>query len=237
MDFNWILIKLNKLYMIKVSYNIKSSLVEGYYPCDINYQNIPEPWILIKDNEQILDKQMCVLNGKYQVYVESLSVQLQKAKDEKLAKLETFILSKKTEKYTSHTAPEIIDGSRIGAEVKFFWHVDSIPNSNLTPESVLSKCNMDYVSCINLAKKTGTDYASEKTIYDNCVKQKIVPYSTTIVKDGKEQAGVVNIFPVAFSIADHIQNREINNNKLFKIKEIEINNCKTVEEVEAIKFE
>jgi len=96
---------------------------------------------------------------------------------------------------------------------------------------------MDYVSCVNLAKKTGTDYASEKSIYDNCIKQKIVPYSTTIVKDGKEQAGVVNIFPVAFSIADHIQNREINNNKLLKIKEIEINNCKTVEEVEAIKFE
>jgi hypothetical protein len=162
---------------------------------------------------------------------------LEKAKDEKLAQLEAFILSKKTEKYTSHTAPEIIDGSRIGAEVKFYWHVDSIPNSNLTPESVLSKCNMDYVSCINLTKKTGTDYASEKSIYDNCVKQKIVPYSTTIVKNGKEQAGVVNIFPVAFSIADHIQNREINNNKLFKIKEIEINACKSVEEVESIKFE
>jgi len=162
---------------------------------------------------------------------------LQKAKDEKLAQLEAFILSKKTEKYTSHTAPEIIDGSRIGLDVKFYWHVDSIPNSNLTPESVLSKCNMDYVSCINLAKKTGTDYASEKTIYDNCIKQKIVPYSTTIVKDGKEQAGVVNIFPVAFSIADHIQNREINNNKLLKIKEIQINACKSVEEVEAIKFE
>jgi hypothetical protein len=162
---------------------------------------------------------------------------LQKAKDEKLAQLQAFILAKKTEKYTSHTAPEIIDGSKIGAEVKFFWHVDSIPNSNLTPESVLSKCNMDYVSCINLAKKTGTDYASEKTIYDNCIKQKIVPYSTTIIKDGKEQAGVVNIFPVAFSIADHIQNREINNNKLLKIKEIQINACKSVEEVESIKFE
>jgi hypothetical protein len=166
---------------------------------------------------------------------------LQKAKNEKFAKLEAFILSKKSEKYTSHLAPEIIDGSRIGAEVKFFWHVDSIPNSNLTPESVLSKCNMDYVSCMNLAKKTGTDYASEKSIYDNCIKQKIVPYSTIIKKDAegkdKEQAGVVNIFPVAFSIADHIQNREINNNKLFKIKEIQINACKSVEEVEAIKFE
>jgi hypothetical protein len=162
---------------------------------------------------------------------------LQKAKDNKLAQLEAFILSKKTEKYTSHTAPEIIDGSRIGAEVKFYWHVDSIPNSNLTPESVLNKCTMDYVSCVNLAKKTSTDYASEKSIYDNCVKQKIVPYSTTIIKDGKEQAGVVNILPVAFSIADHIQNREINNNKLLKIKEIQINACKSVEEVEAIKFE
>jgi len=162
---------------------------------------------------------------------------LQKAKNEKLSQLETFILSKKTEKYTSHLAPEIIDGSRIGAEVKFYWHVDSIPNSNLTPESVLNKCTMDYVSCINFAKKTGTDYASEKSIYENCIKQKIVPYPTTIVKDGKEQAGVVNILPVAFSIADHIQNREINNNKLLKIKEIQINACKSVEEVEAIKFE
>jgi hypothetical protein len=162
---------------------------------------------------------------------------LKDAKDNKLAQLEAFILSKKTEKYTSHLAPEIIDGSRIGAEVKFYWHVDSIPNSNLTPESVLAKCTMDYVSCVNLAKKTGTDYASEKTIYDNCIKQKIVPYSTTIIKDGKEQVGVVNILPVAFSIADHIQSREINNNKLLKIKEIQINACKSVEEVEAIKFE
>jgi hypothetical protein len=162
---------------------------------------------------------------------------LKEAKDKKLAQLEAFILSKKTEKYTSHTAPEIIDGSRIGAEVKFYWHVDSIPNSNLTPESVLNKCTMDYVSCNDLARKTGTDYASEKSIYDNCIKQKIVPYPTTIVKDGKEQAGVVNILPVAFSIADHIQNREINNNKLLKIKEIQINACKSVEEVEAIKFE
>jgi len=167
---------------------------------------------------------------------------LQKAKNEKLSQLEAFILSKKTEKYTSHLAPEIIDGSKIGAEVKFYWHVDSIPNSNLTPESVLNKCTMDYVSCINFAKKTGTDYASEKSIYENCIKQKIVPYSTTIVKKDaegkdKEQAGVVNILPVAFSIADHIQNREINNNKLLKLKEIQINACKSVEEVEAIKFE
>ena len=163
---------------------------------------------------------------------------LKRAKDEKLSKLEIFILAKKTEPFTSHLAPEIIDGSKIGAEVKFFWYIDSIPNSNsnITPETILNKCTMDYVSCLDYAKKTSTDYASEKTNYDNCIKQKIVPYSTKIIKDGKEQVGVINILPVAYSLALHIQEREINNNKLLKQKEIEINNCKSVEEVEAIKF-
>jgi hypothetical protein len=167
---------------------------------------------------------------------------LQKAKDKKLAQLENFILAKKTEPFTSHLAPEIIDGSRIGPDVKFYWYVDGIPNSNLTSESVLAKCTMDYVSCNDFARKTGTDYASEKTIYNNCLKQKIVPYPTTIIKKDaegkdKEQAGVVNIFSVAFSLAQHIQSREIQNNILHKNKQIEINACKSAEEVEAIKFE
>jgi len=167
---------------------------------------------------------------------------LKKAKDKKLIQLETYILARKTEPFTSHLAPEIIDGSRIGPDVKFHWHVNDIPNSNLTSESFLSKCTMDYVSCSDYARKTGTDYTSEKTIYNNCLKQKIVPYPTTIIKkdaEGKDkkQAGVVNIFPVAFSLAQHIQTREIQNNMLLKQKEIEINACKSVEEVEAIKFE
>jgi hypothetical protein len=167
---------------------------------------------------------------------------LKEAKNEKLAQLEAFILAKKTEPFTSHLAPEIIDGSKIGQDVKFYWYVNDIPNSNLTSESVLAKCTMDYVSCNDFARKTGTDYASEKTIYNTCIKQKIVPYPTTIIKkdaEGKDkkQAGVVNIFPVAFSLAQHIQSREIQNNILLENKQIEINACKTVEEVEAIKFE
>jgi len=167
---------------------------------------------------------------------------LKKAKNKKLTELEAYILARKTEPFTSHLAPEIIDGSRIGPDVKFYWYVDSIPNSNLTSESVLAKCTMDYVSCNDYAKKTGTDYVSEKTIYNTCIKQKIVPYPTKIIKKDaegkdKEQAGVVNIFPVAFSLAQHIQTREISNNILLKIKQSEINACKTVEEVEAIKFE
>jgi hypothetical protein len=170
------------------------------------------------------------------------AIELEEAKNKKLTKLEAFILTKKTEPFTSHLAPEIIDGSKIGTDVKFYWYVDDIPNSNLTSESVLAKCTMDYVSCNDFAKKTGTDHVNEKTIYNTCIKQKIVPYPTTIIKKDaegkdKEQAGVVNIFPVAFSLAQHIQSREIQNNILLKTKQIEINACKSAEKVEAIKFE
>jgi len=164
---------------------------------------------------------------------------LQKAKDNKLAQLEAFILAKKTTPFTTHKAPEIIGVNplNIGADVQFVWFVDAIPNSNLTPESILNKCTLDTVDCINNAINNSADFASFKTNYANYIKQKIVPYSTQITKNDKQVAGVVNIFPVVLTLANHIQQREIDNNKFFKIKEFEINACKSVEEVEAIKFE
>jgi hypothetical protein len=164
---------------------------------------------------------------------------LKRAKDNKLAQLEAFILSKKTAPFTTHKAPEIIGVNPyvFGADVQFIWYVDTIPNSNLTPESILNKCTLDTVDCINGAINNSSDFSSLKTNYANFIKQKVVPYSTIITKGDKQVAGVVNIFPVVLTLANHIQEREIVNNKIFKIKEYEINNCKTVEEVEAIKFE
>jgi hypothetical protein len=164
---------------------------------------------------------------------------LKKAKDEKLVQLEAFILSKKTTPFTTHKAPEItgVNPYVFGADVQFTWFIDEIPNSNLTPESILNKCTLDTVDCINNAINNSIDFASFKTNYANYIKQKIVPFSTTITKDNKQTAGVVNIFPVVLTLANHIQQREIDNNKFFKIKEYEINNCKNVEEVKAIKFE
>jgi len=164
---------------------------------------------------------------------------LKRAKDNKLAQLEAFILSKKTEPFTTHTAPEIIGFNPyvFGADVKFIWYVDAIPNSNLTPESILNKCTLDTVDCINGAINNSADFASFKVNYANFIKQKVVPYTTIITKNNKQVAGVVNIFPVVLTLANHIQQREISNNILLKIKQSEINNCKSVEEVEAIKFE
>jgi len=164
---------------------------------------------------------------------------LQKAKDEKLAKLEAFILFKKTEPFTTHKAPEItgINPYTFGVDVQFTWFVDAIPNSNLTPESILSKCTLDTVDCINAAINNSVDFASLKTNYANLLKQKVVPYSTTITKNGKELAGTINVFSVALTLANHIQQREIYNNIIKKTKIFQINACKSVDEVEAIKFE
>jgi len=166
-------------------------------------------------------------------------IELQEAKDNKLTQLETFILAKKTEPFTTHKAPEItgINPYTFGADVQFTWFVDAIPNSNLTPESILSKCTLDTVDCINAAINNSVDFASLKTNYANLLKQKVVPYSTTITKNGKELAGAINVFSVALTLANHIQQREIYNNIIKKTKTFQINACKSVEEVEAIKFE
>ena len=141
---------------------------------------------------------------------------LKRAKNEKLAKLEAFILAKKTAPFTTHKAPEIIgiNPYKFGADVQFIWYVDKIPNSNLNPESVLNKCTLDTVDCINGAINNSIDFASFKTNYANFIKQKVVPYNTEITKNDKQVAGVVNVFPVVLTLANHIQEREILNNKI-----------------------
>ena len=79
--------------MIKVNYNSNTTLVLGYYPDSINYNSIPKPFIEIEDDAQILDKQMCVVNGVYQEYVKPLDVQLQEAKALKIAQCKAYLIS------------------------------------------------------------------------------------------------------------------------------------------------
>jgi hypothetical protein len=72
---------------IKVNYDIETTLVKGYYPDSINYASIPEPFIEIEDNAQVLDKQMCVVDGIYQEYVMPDNVLLAQARKTKIAQL------------------------------------------------------------------------------------------------------------------------------------------------------
>lgn len=79
--------------MIKVNYNTETTLVQGYYPDSVKYNSIPEPFIEIEDEQQILDKTMCVIDGVYQEYIPSKEEILSKAKQEKLAELDKYYQS------------------------------------------------------------------------------------------------------------------------------------------------
>ena len=80
---------------VKVAYNPVSTLVLGYYPSSINYSSIPEPFIQIENDAQVLDKQMCVVDGVYQEYVQPLDEQLQEARTAKLAQLKNNLINAK----------------------------------------------------------------------------------------------------------------------------------------------
>lgn len=77
--------------MIKVNYNLQSTLVLGYYPDNINYDNIPEPTIEITKTqyEENSNKQMCVVNGVYQEYFKPIQQQIIDAKVSKIQEVKT----------------------------------------------------------------------------------------------------------------------------------------------------
>ena len=170
---------------------------------------------------------------------------LLKAKNQKINDLNAFILGEKTKPYTTFTAPELVPlivGGKTqfkqGEPVSFIWYVDAIPNSKLTPESILNKCNLDMTSCIktSILDVKSIDLASLKANLKTCLDSKIIPYTTTITKNGVQSTGMVNVFPIAESLANHIQQREVNSNVLNSVYLAQINNCKTIPEVEAIEF-
>ena len=171
------------------------------------------------------------------------------AKTQKINELNTFILAEKTKPYTTFTAPElvpsIVNGKtqfKQGEPVSFIWYVDAIPNSKLTPESILNKCNLDMTSCIktSILDVKSIDLATLKTNLKTCLDSKIIPYTTTITKEIEnkkvQSIGMVNVFPIAESLANHIQAREVNSNVLNSVYLTQINNCKTIDEVNLIKF-
>lgn len=172
-------------------------------------------------------------------------IELEDAKAQKINELNTFIFAEKTKPYTTFTAPELVPSIvggktqfKQGEAVSFIWYVDAIPNSKLTPESILNKCNLDMTSCIktSILDVKSIDLASLRANLKTCLDSKIIPYTTTITKNGVQSIGMVNVFPIAESLANHIQAREVNSNVLNSIYSTQINNCKTIDEVNLIKF-
>lgn len=70
--------------MINVHYSQETSKIIGYYLPEFT---TPEPYIEIEDDEQNLDKEMCIVGGVYKEYVKPIAQQLQEAQDAKLIQL------------------------------------------------------------------------------------------------------------------------------------------------------
>lgn len=77
--------------MIKAHYDQETNLVKGYYPDNINYKTIPEPYIEIENKDQVLGKKMCVVDNVYQEYVAPESEKLEQLKNSKISTCKSYL--------------------------------------------------------------------------------------------------------------------------------------------------
>ena len=104
--------------MIKVKYNSETTLVEGYFPDNINYPNNDidtvnktidgQPYIEIEADQQVIGVTMCVVDGVYQEFIPAPEVQLQEAKDSKITQMKINRDDNINKDYTSSQGNELI---------------------------------------------------------------------------------------------------------------------------------
>lgn len=119
--------------MIKVHYDKLTTLVKGYYPDSINYSSIPEPHIEIKEEDQIFNKQMCVIDGIYQEYVKSKEIILQEAKEAKIAQLK---INYEQETIRPHILTNVVKIDKLNKPISLCNSYFKIINSESLTDSV-----------------------------------------------------------------------------------------------------
>ena len=218
--------------MIKTKYNSKTTLVEGYFPDNINYPNNNidtvnktidgEPYIEIEADQQVFDKQMCVANNVYQEFVPTPEVQLQEAKDSKIAQMKINRDANIAKDYVLSEGNEIT--TTVEQPIQSDWVVGNI-----------------YTFYFNV-KETGLSATEPSTILTNATNTDFVPYSCGIITGIDPDTGKNIIrqgyIRITAAIADAIGN-DLKNRTVFSVirannLEIQINACNTIEEVDAI---
>jgi hypothetical protein len=117
--------------MIKVNYDIKTTLVKGYYPNSISYSLIPEPFIEItkEQHEIALGKQMCVVDGIFQEYIIPDNILLEQLKKEKKNELK---FKRQTFQYSNFVFEENIYKGSESAQNKLSNKIQVILQSSNT---------------------------------------------------------------------------------------------------------
>jgi formylmethanofuran dehydrogenase subunit A len=197
--------------MIKVNYDIETTLVKGYYPNTINYVAIPEPYIEISNGEHqaALNKTMCVVDGIFQEYVLSQSEQLAQAKDAKIIQL-------KTNRNTLLQQP-----------------MASIQAFEVNPETQSVLSNLVYFEFNT--ERTTNGLTDPATIVFTALSGSNIIYSCKIIEGSSTRAGYVQINKsVAETIMTHLQQRATSTIRQTNTLEAEIEACEDLEELNTI---
>ncbi len=192
---------------IKVNYDPQTTLVKGYYPDSVKYSSIPEPYIEIKDDAQVLDKEMCVINGVYQEYVRSPILILSEKITLKIAEIKSIRDLKNIEPIRDHQAPVLDENGNLGENRFFLFHTTRHPsNPAADPASILA----------NAIMLGSTNYFTRDL-------------------EGNKICVEINS-ELAKSLLAHLKNRNENNFKLAEAIIVAINACQTAEELENIEW-
>jgi hypothetical protein len=210
--------------MIKVKYNSETTLVEGYFPDNINYPNNDidtvnktidgQPYIEIEADQQVIGITMCVVDDVYKEFIPAPEVQLQEAKDAKIAQMKINRDNNINKDYISSQGNELTYNPSTGIwdqGESFYFHfsVKLTDSTSTNPEVVL-----------RAAKENDVIYSCD--IIDSSV-------------EGGIRKGYINLDAVlSDNIGFHVRDRTQKSIIWANTLEIEINACNTIEEVDAI---
>ena len=210
--------------MIKVKYNSETNLVEGYFPDNINYPNNNidtvnktidgQPYIEIEVDQQIMGIPMCVVDDVYKEFVPTPEVQLQEAKDSKIAQMKINRDDNINKDYISSQGNELIFDPETGiwnqGELFYFHFSVKLTDSTSTNPEVI----------LRAAKESDATYSCD--IIDDSVEDEI-------------RKGYINLTAaLSDDIGVHVRVRTQNSIIYANNLTIEINACNTVAQVEAI---
>ncbi len=210
--------------MIKVKYNSQTTLTEGYFLDSINYPNNDidivnktidgQPYIEIEADQQVLGVTMCVVDDVYKEFIPAPEVQLQEAKDSKIAQMKINRDANINKDYTSSQGNELTYNPSTGiwdqGELFYFHFSVKLTDSTSTnPEVVL-----------RAAKENDVIYSCD--IVDSSV-------------EGEIRKGYINLdATLSDNIGFHVRERTQKSIIWANTLEIEINACNTIEAVNAI---
>jgi hypothetical protein len=190
---------------IKVNYDPTTTLIKGYYPDSIQYNSIPEPFVEINENEQILSKKMCVIDGIYQEYVRSPIFILSEKRTLKIAEIKSIRDSKNIDPIKDHQAPVLDENGDLGESRFFLFHTTRHPsNPAADPAAILG----------NAVLLGSTNYFTRDL-------------------EGNKICVQIDA-EIAKSLLSHLKNRNENNFKLAEAIISAINACESAEELENI---